>query len=191
MFTPTEASAFGAIGAAIVGGITGLTRSGFARSLSEAALSTGAIMFLLIAAQMFSRMLAFSGVVNWLGQAVESLTTSTLGTVALLIAVLLVLGMVLDSSSIILLTLPFMFPVVLTLGLDPVWFGIVMVVAVEVGILTPPFGMVPFAMSGVLGPETDAQEIFRGAVPFVVIMILTMGLLIVFPSLVTWLPSKG
>lgn len=188
LFTPTEASAVGAIGALIVGFAMRMSGRDFLASLFEAAVSTGMIMFLLIAAQLYSRMLTQSGAVETVGDSLAAVTTSAIGTVVIIIAVLLVLGMVLDSSSIILLTLPFVFPMLIDRQIDPLWFGVVMVVAVEVGMLTPPFGMVPFAMSGVLGSAVKVQDIFMGAAPFIVSMLALLVLLLVFPGLVTWLP---
>lgn len=189
VFTPTEASGIGALGALVIGVFTGMTRKGFVAAFKETAGATGSILFLLIAAQMYSRMLASSGLIGRLGRIITSWEISHLAIIALFCVILVLLGGILDSSSIILLTVPLMFPVVQQLGLDPVWFGIVMIVAVEIGMLTPPFGMVPFAMMGVLEQDAKLEDIFIGAFPFVIVMVLFVALLILFPALSTWLPG--
>lgn len=189
IFSPTEASAIGAFGALVVGLFSGLSGRGVLASLKDTAVSVGAIMLLLVSAQLYSRMLSLSGASTWVADLLTDAFTSTLVIVLVFVGVLIVLGMVLDSSSIIMLAVPLMFPVILTAGIDPLWFGIVMIVAVEVGMLTPPFGMVPFAMSAVLGNRASAEDVFVGAFPFVVVMLFFLLLLVVFPPLSTWLPG--
>jgi C4-dicarboxylate transporter DctM subunit len=169
--------------------LTGMRGAGFINSFREAAMATGSILLLLIAAQLYSRMLALSGVVRWLGDAISGWGLPSLGVVVLFVLLVLVLGAVLDSSSILLLTIPLFFPVIELLGIDPLWFGIVIVVAVEVGLITPPFGMIPFAMAGVLGKEAPLETVFRGSLPFVLTLLVFIALLITFPSLSTWLPA--
>jgi C4-dicarboxylate transporter, DctM subunit len=190
VFTPTEAGAVGAAGALLVAAVTGMRWRGLVSSFSDTAMATGSIMVLLVTAQLYSRMLSTSGFVDRIGEIVTSWDVSPHVVVVMFVAFLIVLGTVLDSSSIILITVPLMFPVVTELGLDPLWFGIVMIVAVEVGIITPPFGMIPFAMSGVLGEQVDIVDIFRGAVPFIVMMLLVLALLVAFAPLATWLPGE-
>ena len=94
-----------------------------------------------------------------------------------------------DSASIMLLALPLMLPVVKTLGFDLIWFGVVSVVVIEMGILTPPFGMVVFAMKAALGEEARIEEIFQGSIPFLWMMALFVIILMFFPKLSTWLPG--
>jgi TRAP-type C4-dicarboxylate transport system permease large subunit len=102
--------------------------------------------------------------------------------------VFLALGTILDSTSIMLVSIPLMLPVVRTLGFDVIWFGVVSVVAVEIGLLTPPFGMVVFAMKAILGDAASLEEIFAGTMPFMVMMLIVLVILILFPVLSTWLP---
>ena len=189
LFTPTEAAAVGAFGGMIVAFLTGMRMTGFLNSFRETAMAAGSIMLLLVAAQMYTRMLALSGIVRSLGDEVISWALPATGVVILFVVLCLLLGAVLDSSSIILLTVPLFFPVIQLLGIDPLWFGIVMIVAVEVGLIIPPFGMVAFAMSGVLRSEATVEEVFRGAIPFIATMLIFIATLIAFPSLVTWLPE--
>lgn len=188
-FTPTEAAGVGALGALVVAFIYGMRIRGLVNSFRETASSIGSIMLLLIGAQMFSRVLARSGMVTELTSWVTDSNFAPLFVVLLFILVLLVMGAILDSSSILLIMVPLMVPVVNTLGLDPIWFAIVVIVAVEIGLLTPPFGMSPFAMSAVLGDRATVSEIFIGTIPFVITMAVTLAILVAFPPLVTWLPN--
>lgn len=189
-FTPTEASAVGALGALLVAAVYGMRRAGTLLSYKEAAASVGGIMLLLIAAQMYSRMLARSGLVNAITDAIGEARLGATALVVLFVALLLLLGAVLDSSSILLIMVPLMVPAVTLLGQDPIWFGIVMIVAIEVGLLTPPFGMVAFSMKAVLGDRVRIEDIFVGSIPFIGAMLALIGLLIAFPGLALWLPSR-
>lgn len=191
IFTPTEAGAAGAFGALVIAVLTGMRWQGFIQSLREAALSAGAILLLLVAAQMYARMLSLSGLVSSLGDMILGWALPATLLVALMALVCLLLGAVLDSTSILLLLVPLFFPITQQIGVDPIWFGIIIIVAVEVGLITPPFGMVAFAMAGVLGKEVGVEKIFRAAIPFVLVMLLFLVVLFAFPSLATWLPSLG
>lgn len=188
-FTPTEAAGVGAIGALLVAFGYGMRGRGVKNSFRETAVSIGSIMLLLIGAQMFARMLARSGMITELTSWISNSGFSAAMVVLLFILALLVMGAILDSSSILLIMVPVMAPVAQALALDPIWFAIVVIVAIEIGLLTPPFGMSPFAMSAVLGDRAKVSEIFVGTVPFVMTMVVTLGILVAFPSLVTWLPS--
>lgn len=189
LFTPTEASAIGALGALILGAFLSMGGKGVWSSLLETAQTTGSIMLLLIAASMYSRMLASSNFVSWLQTSIAPLLVSPILIILIFVVILLLLGAILDSSSILLLMVPLMFPIVSSAGLDPVWFGIVMILTIEMGLLTPPFGMVPFAMNAVVGDQAKSEDVFIGAMPFLVMMLICLVLLIAFPGLSTWLPN--
>lgn len=189
LFSPTEASAVGAIGALVIAPLMGMDWKKFVRSFQQTAISVGGILLLLIAAGFFSRMLAASGFINQVNTFIQSLDIGPTLIVMLFIVILIIMGTILDSSSIILLAIPLMFPSVLALGIDPVWFGIVFIIAVEVGLLTPPFGMVPFAMNATLGKRATVEDVFAGSFPFVIMMVLFLGLLLLFPQIATFLPE--
>jgi TRAP-type C4-dicarboxylate transport system permease large subunit len=189
LFSPTEASAVGAIGALVIAPLMGMDWKKFVRSFQQTAISVGGILLLLIAAGFFSRMLAASGFINQVNTFIQSLDIGPTLIVILFIVILIIMGTILDSSSIILLAIPLMFPSVLALGIDPVWFGIVFIIAVEVGLLTPPFGMVPFAMNATLGKRASVEDVFAGSFPFVIMMVLFLGLLLLFPQIATFLPE--
>ena len=189
LFSPTEASAIGAFGALLIAPMMGMDWKKFFKSFQQTALSVGGILLLLIAAGFFSRMLATSGFINQVSKFIQSLEIGPILLMLMFILILVVMGTILDSSSIILLAIPLMFPSIVALGIDPIWFGIIFIIAVEIGLLTPPFGMVPFAMNATLGKRASVEDIFAGAFPFVLIMFALLGLLLVFPEIATWLPG--
>lgn len=189
-FTPTEAGAMGALGALLLfAARAGVSANRVLNILLETGRATASIFLLLITAQMYSRMLTLSGlpadITNW----AVALDVGPLVIVLLFMVLLLILGMVLDSVSILLLTMPIMFPVVTSLGLDPIWFGICAIVAIEIGLLTPPFGMVIFAMKAALPDDVRIEEIYLGAAPFLIILMLSLGMLLAVPGLTLWLPE--
>lgn len=190
IFSAIEASAVGAAGALVVASFTGLTWSGFMRSLREAASSTSTILLLIIGATMYSRMLAMTGVVGWFGSLVSDRFASTLTLMIVFLVLIVILGAIIDSISILLLTVPLMLPVLLAAGVDPLWWGVVMIVAVETGLVTPPFGIVAFVVNGILGDEeAPLRDVFAGSAPFLVMMLLLLAIMLAFPAVVTWLPS--
>ena len=188
-FTPVEAGAMGAFGALIIGfARRTLTLRALWRVLVETGQVTAAVCFLIIAAQMYSRMLAFSGVpVGLAGFATEA----ELGLMALLTVYVLcvvAMGMILDSSSIMLIVVPLMLPILAPMQVDLIWFGIVTVLAVEIGLLTPPFGISVFVIKSTLDDASiTLGEIFTGALPFAMIMALVLALVIIFPYIATGL----
>lgn len=189
-FTPTEAGAVGAFGALVLGiAKRRINFSKFWTVLVETGITTSGIFFLLIAAQMYSRMLAISGMVQWASEWAIGLQVPPIVVILLFLVIFFVMGCFIDSTSIMLLTLPLMLPIVEKLGFDLIWFGIVGIVVIEMGIITPPFGLVTFAMKAALGDQAKIEDIFRGSYPFLAMMALTIIILILFPFLSTWLPS--
>ena len=144
---------------------------------------------LLICAQMYSRMLTISGLAGKITQVVSTLPVSPMVIILGFIVVFLMLGCIIDSTSIILLTIPLMHPIALKLGYHPIWFTIVSIVAIEIGLLTPPFGMVVFAMKSSLGEKVKIEEIFAGSAPFLILLAISLAIIISFPELSTFLPS--
>lgn len=189
LFTPTEGGAVGAAGALLLVISRGrFTLSGFGRILMETARTTASIFLLLMAAQMYSRMLALSGLASSFSTWAVSLPVAPIVLIAMFVLVFLLLGAIIDSISILLLTMPIMFPVVLALGYDPIWFGMVCVLAIELGLLTPPFGMSVFAMKSALGDEVKVEDIFIGIAPFLLILLLALALVVLVPEISLFLP---
>lgn len=190
-FTPTEAGAVGAAGGFLLIFINRqkLTLRGLWQILLDAGQTTASIFLLLICAQMYSRVLTMSGLAGNVTQWVSALAIPPILIVFGFIVVFILLGCILDSTSIIILTIPLMHPIAVKLGYDPLWFAIVSILAIEIGLLTPPFGMVVFAMKSTIGKGVQVEEIFAGAIPFLLLLGLSLGIIMAFPQLSTWLPS--
>jgi tripartite ATP-independent transporter DctM subunit len=188
-FTPTEAGAIGALGAFAL--MVLKRRFGF-RTTYELLLQTGSatatIFFLLITAQMYSRMLSLSGLPDHLTRLMIGLDVPPMTIVLLFVLIMLILGTILDSTSIMLLTMPIMVPVVLKLGYDNLWFGMVSILAIELGQLTPPCGMVIYAMKAALPAETTIDELFSASMPFLAVLLVALAVVIGFPAVTLWLP---
>ncbi|MFK7753375.1 MAG: TRAP transporter large permease subunit, partial [Sedimentitalea sp.] len=156
------------------------------RVLIETGLVTASVCFLIIAAQMYSRMLAFSGVPLAFGELAAAADFGVLGLIFMYVLVVILLGMILDSSSIMLILVPLMLPIVVPMGVDLVWFGIVTVIAVEIGLLTPPFGISVYVIKSTLDDDSiSLLDIFIGAAPFALMMLLCLILIILFPPIAT------
>lgn len=188
-FTPTEASAFGALGALIIGLGTGMGFQGVKKSFLDVAASTSAILFLLIAASMYSRMLTISGILNSLSNTVLALDVSPYAILALFMGIIILMGCVLDSSSIILVMVPIVAPIMATMGFDPIWFGVIFVLFVHLGLLTPPFGMCVFTVQSAVEEPIAVETIFKSSTMFLLVMFIHALICIAFPILSTWLPG--
>lgn len=185
LFTPTEAGAIGALGAIL---IAFLKRRLTGRVLWQVTVETGhitaAICFLIIAATMYSRMLALTGLPAFLTGWIVALDVGVYGFIFFYIAVLVLLGTILDSSSTMLITVPLALPVAMSLGIDLIWFGIITVLAVEIGLLSPPMGLSVFVVKGSLDdPSIPLKDIFVGSAPFAVLMLLALVLIVMFPGI--------
>ena len=179
----------GAIGALALGFVMGrLSLKSLWTVLVETGLVTATVCFLIIAAQMYSRMLALSGVPAGLGSFVTEAELGLWGILLIYCAIVIAMGMILDSSSIMLILVPLMLPVIIPMQVDLVWFGIITVLAVEIGLLTPPFGLSVYVIKATLDdPDISLGDIFRGAAPFALIMVLVLALVLIFPFLATGL----
>ena len=187
IFSPTEAGAAGAFGALLVA----LARRSLSWiELKQLILETGAItsglLFLMIAASVYGRMLSMSTIPMEAANLISALNLSLIVFVILYVIIVIILGMILDSVSILLIMLPIALPIISLLGGDPIWFGIITVIAVEIGLLTPPFGLSVYVVKASL-PDNFASlgEIFAAAAPFVFVMLIVTLLLIFFPWLTT------
>lgn len=185
VFTPTEAGAVGALGALIVAVLKkALDRKVLWNILVEAGHIVASILMLIVAATMYSRMLGISGLPNELGEWIAGANLGLYGILAIYVLVLIILGTILDTTSIILIMVPLFLPVVAPYGVDLVWFGIVTIVGAEIGLLTPPLGISCYVIKSTLHDDRiSLYDIFAGAFPFAVIMLLVLILLIAFPQL--------
>jgi tripartite ATP-independent transporter DctM subunit len=189
IFTPTEAAAVGAVGAFT---LTIVKRKLTFRVLRTSVMDTGrttAMIFLIvIGAVIFSYFLAITQVPTRLSEFLAALPVSRYIIITGVIALYIPLGMFIEPIGMMLLTLPVLFPVAVNMGFDPVWFGVVVVIMMELGLITPPVGMNVFVISGI-AKEVPLYEIFRGILPFFLGMLLLVAILIVFPQVALYLPG--
>ena len=190
--TPSEAAAFGALGVLILAACYRcLTWDSIKKSVRGALRVTLMAYLIVFGSATFSQLLAFSGasrgLINW----ATGFDLDPTMMLLVMFGVLLLLGMFMEQISIMLLTVPIFFPLAATLGFDPIWFGLIMLLALEISFTTPPFGLLLFVMKGVAPPNTTMREIYRAAFPFILCSLLVVALLIIFPILATWLPGLG
>ena len=188
--TPSEAAAFGALGVLILAALFRcLTWDSLKKSVVGALRVTLMAYLIVFGSATFSQLLAFSGASRGLVHWATSFDLAPLSMLLVMFAVLLLLGMFMEQISIMLLTVPIFFPLAQTLGFDPIWFGLIMLLSLEISFTTPPFGLLLFVMKGVAPPGTTMQEIYTSAFPFIFCSLLLVALLVVFPELALWLPS--
>lgn len=187
VFTPTEAGAVGAMGAFLIALIRGrLTWKRLWRVLVETGYVSVSILILLIAANLYSRMLTYSGVPVAIGEVLQGL--GVVGFFAVYIAIIIGLGCILDSTSILLIVVPIVVPIAKGFGIDLIHFGVITVIAVEIGLLTPPLGLSAFAVKSSLADQTiRLGDVFKGSMPFVGVMFFVLMLVVIFPGLSTYL----
>ncbi len=188
-FTPTEAAGVGACGAFFFALVRrSLTWATLFELLADAAQTTAMLFFILIGALIFSNLINETGMPEAMGAWVTGFDAHPLVVIAAIMLIYVGLGAVLDSLAMILLTIPLFFPIVSGLGLDPIWFGIVVVVVTEISLITPPVGMNIFVLNTVL-PEVGTGTIFRGVTPFWMADLVRLTILVLFPAITLWLPS--
>lgn len=191
IMTPTEAAAVGAMLAVILAVAVGNLRwGGLTSALKRTVQTTCMVLFIIVGAQIVSFALAVSGISRAISEGVVGLGV-TPGLLFLLIIVLyLILGAFIDGISMILITLPILFPVIQQVGFDPVWFGIVAVIMIEVGQITPPVGLNLFVLHSISGGR-PFKEVVLGTLPYVGIMLVVVAMLWIWPSIALWLPQQG
>lgn len=182
VFTPTEASGIGAVGAAAFAVWRGRLRTfrELYETLIDACQTTAALFIVIFGAQVFANFINLSGLPGDLADMVEGMRLSPMGVVIAICAICIVLGMIFESVGILLLIVPVFLPTLIAMNVDLVWFGIVMILVVELGLITPPIGMNVFTVRTVM-PDIDLANIFRGVMPFVIADLVALGLLLAFP----------
>jgi tripartite ATP-independent transporter DctM subunit len=189
--TPTESAALGALATMLVAALyRALTFKALMQALKGAAAISGMIMFIILGATTFSQILSFSGATDGLVSTILGHGLSTLAVVALMMLVLIFLGIFVDQVSMMLITLPVFMPIVGKLGIDPIWFGILFLICMQLGLLLPPHGLLLMTMRGVAPPEVRMGHIFQAIVPYVIMSLLLLALLLLFPAIATWLPNR-
>lgn len=189
LFTATEGAGFGAAGAFLFAlARRRLTWAILLQVLVESARTTAMLFTLLIAATIFANFVNFTSMPNDLKVWITQSGLSPVMIITAMMFIYIVLGTVMEELTMVLLTIPLFFPIVTALGFDPVWFGVLIVMIVQIGLISPPVGMNLFVINSLL-PKVGLSNIFKGCWPFVVVMIFVLGLLIAFPQISLWLPS--
>lgn len=187
--TPTEAAALGAMSVVLLAVPYGLLTWESLRRSVDGALRVTVMSFLIIfGSATFAQLLAFSGASSGLIQHFLGFDLGALGMLLVMIGIIFFLGCFMDQLSMMLLTAPIFFPLAKTLGFDLAWFGLIMLLALEIGYTTPPFGLLLFVMKGVAPPGTTMREVYLAGAPFIACVLLLIALIIAFPPLATWLP---
>lgn len=188
--TPTEASAVGAFGAMVCALCYGkLTWSNLKESLWATIKINAMVFWLIIGAMAFSQFMAYAEIQDLIHEAILSLEVSPWLILIAMQVVFFILGMFLDPAGIIMLTTPIFVPIITDLGFDPLWFGILFVINMEMAYVTPPFGFNLFIMKGIVPSSINMTDIYRSIIPFVMLQALCLILVMIFPQLATWLPG--
>jgi C4-dicarboxylate transporter DctM subunit len=189
LFTPTEAGGMGAGGAFLIGVVRGrLSRADIRASLLQATRTAAAVFTVLIGALLFGYFLTVTQTPQKVATFLTGLGIGRYGVLALIMLMYLLLGCLMDALAMVILTVPIMFPVILALGFDPIWFGVLIVMTVELGLIHPPVGMIVFVIKSVVH-DVNFSTIFKGVLPFIVTDLIRLVILIAFPIIALYLPS--
>jgi C4-dicarboxylate transporter, DctM subunit len=190
LFTPTEAGGMGAGGAFLIGVLRGrLSRAEIRSSLLQATRTAAAVFTVLIGALLFGYFLTITQTPQKVTEFLTGLGVGRYGVLALIMLMYLVLGCLMDAMAMIILTVPIIFPVIKSLGFDPIWFGVIIVMTVELGLIHPPVGMNVFVIKSVV-KDVKFSTIFVGVLPFIVTDLIRLVILIAFPIIALYLPSR-
>jgi C4-dicarboxylate transporter DctM subunit len=190
VFTATEAAAVGCF-TAFVMFVTSRNRNWDAlwSALLEAGRTNAMVFMVLIGAMIFSRMLAITGMTEKFIDAVSSSGLHPKVILGAFLVMYLIMGCFLDSISMMSITLPVVFPLMMSFGFDPIWFGLVVIVVIEMGLLTPPMGLNVYVVKATAGESVSLEDVFAGCTPFFVMMLIGLVLLVLLPPIITWLPN--
>jgi tripartite ATP-independent transporter DctM subunit len=189
--TPTESAALGAIATLLLAlAYRALTLAALQAALRGTVAITGMILFIILGATTFSQILSFSGATEGLVATILGQGLSAFAVLVGMMLLLIFLGIFVDQVSMMLITLPVFMPIVARLGIDPIWFGVLFLICMQLGLLLPPHGLLLMTMRGVAPPEVTMGHIFQAVVPYVVMSLLLLALLLLLPALATWLPNR-
>ncbi|MFL2527586.1 MAG: TRAP transporter large permease subunit [Candidatus Azotimanducaceae bacterium] len=189
--TPTEAAGIGAAGAILIGLVTKRLEFSTIKAISESTLSTtGMVFFILIGASIFSLVFRGFGGDEQIQSVFDAMPGGVTTALIVVMVVIFLLGFILDFIEITFVVVPIVGPVLLAMGVDPIWLGVVIAINLQTSFLTPPFGFALFYLRGVAPANVETKDIYLGAVPFVGLQILILILLFIYPSIATWLPTK-
>ncbi|MBI4775604.1 MAG: TRAP transporter large permease [Deltaproteobacteria bacterium] len=189
VFTPTEAGGVGAFGVLLLALIRGqITWTGFVKSLYETLRTTCMVLLLIAGAVIFGHFLAVTRIPFSIASWVGGLALPPFAIIGMIVLVYLIGGCFIDALALVMLTIPIFYPIVIDLGYDPIWFGVIIVLVTQMGVITPPVGINVYVVSG-MDRETPLELIFKGSLPFLIALIVGTGVLIMLPKFVTWLPD--
>ncbi|MCO5100673.1 MAG: TRAP transporter large permease [Burkholderiaceae bacterium] len=188
--TPTESAAIGAFATVVLALVyRALTPKNLLQALRGTVAISGMILFIIVGATTFSQILSFSGASNGLVQVITGQGLTTTAVVAAMMGVLIFLGLFVDQVSMMMITLPIFMPIVQQLGIDPVWFGVMFLICMQLGLLLPPHGMLLMTMKGVAPPAVTMAHIFAAVMPYVAMSLLMLALVFMWPAVAVWLPA--
>lgn len=189
LFSPVEAAAVGAAAVILIGTVMRtLSLRALWMSAKDSVVTTATVMLILIAAHMINPFMALSHIPSAVGEFINALNLSPTGVLVMILVIYIVLGCFLEGFAMLVLTLPIFFPIILDQGIDPIWFGVLVVLSLEMGLISPPVGLNVFIVKSV-APHVPLGDIFVGVVPFWIMMIVTLAILIVFPEIALYLPN--
>ncbi len=190
MMFPSSAGAIGAMGAFMI--LLMRRRAKWeevSHSLKSASTTTAMLFLIIVAGLILSRFFVYSGFIDEIVSAIDSFSINRYLIFAAIILMYVILGCFMDTLSMVVVTVPFIHPIVMSLGFDPIWFGIIMIKIIEIGVLTPPVGLNLFAVIGSSQGQINTSQMFRGIMPFLFVELIVLLLLIFFPGIITWLPG--
>jgi tripartite ATP-independent transporter DctM subunit len=189
--TPTESAAIGAFATMVLAlAYRALTLDALLKALRGTAAISGMILFIIVGATTFSQVLSFSGASNGLVELIAGLGLSPLAVIAAMLLLLVFLGLFVEQVSMMLITLPIYMPLVQKYGVDPVWFGVMFLICMQLGLLLPPHGLLLMTMKGVAPPQVTMLHIFQAVLPYIAMSLLLLALVFVVPAVAVWLPNR-
>lgn len=190
VFTPVEASGIGAGLVIILALVTGkLNRFGFTKAIADTVKTSAMLYLIVVGANVLNPFLAITDIPLALSEMLTHFGLGPYGTLVLILLSYVVLGMFLDGLAMLVVTIPIYYPVILGLGFDPIWFGVIAVIVIEMGMITPPVGLNVFVVRGVAG-DVPLATVFAGVLPFLLAMIVTLLLIIAIPGIALWIPNS-
>jgi tripartite ATP-independent transporter DctM subunit len=189
--TPTESAAIGAFATMVLAlAYRALTLDALIKALRGTAAISGMILFIIVGATTFSQVLSFSGASNGLVELIAGLGLSPLAVIAAMLLLLVFLGLFVEQVSMMLITLPIYMPLVQKYGVDPVWFGVMFLICMQLGLLLPPHGLLLMTMKGVAPPQVTMLHIFQAVLPYIAMSLLLLALVFLVPAVAVWLPNR-
>jgi tripartite ATP-independent transporter DctM subunit len=188
--TPTESAAIGALFTIVLAALYGaLTRKNLLSSLRGTAAISGMILFIILGATTFSQILSFSGASNGLVEIIAGLGLAPFAVIAAMMLLLIFLGLFVEQVSMMMITLPIYMPLVQKYGVDPVWFGVMFLICMQLGLLLPPHGLLLMTMKGVSPPQVRMSHIFQAVLPYIAMSLIVLALVFFIPAVAVWLPK--